>query len=74
MAGEKRVDPSFNYTVHRNNDETTNCKIGIIGAGISGLAAAQKLRSEGFVDVTVFEAQDRVGGRILTLPYGNYRY
>src|SRR5215208_5987442 len=38
----------------------------IIGAGASGLAAAQRL-AEHDVDVTVIEARDRIGGRIWTL-------
>jgi len=38
----------------------------IIGAGAAGLAAAQTLRRVG-QEVTVLEARDRVGGRILTL-------
>lgn len=37
----------------------------VIGAGISGLAAAHKLKSEG-VRVMVLEARDRIGGRIHT--------
>src|SRR5579863_3437503 len=37
----------------------------VIGAGISGLAAACKLAGSG-IRVTVLEARDRVGGRILT--------
>lgn len=39
--------------------------VGIVGAGISGLYVALLLRREGH-DVTIFEASDRVGGRIYT--------
>ncbi|KAK7989772.1 meiotic recombination protein DMC1 [Apiospora arundinis] len=39
--------------------------VGIIGAGISGLYTALLLRREGHT-VTIFEAADRVGGRIYT--------
>lgn len=37
----------------------------VIGAGIAGLAAAQRLRAQG-VDVLVLEARDRIGGRVFT--------
>ena len=43
--------------------------VAIIGAGVAGLAAAQRLRERG-VDVTVLEARDRIGGRVHTLHVG----
>lgn len=42
----------------------------IIGAGISGIAAARKLLSAGLNNVIILEAQDRFGGRILTQKFG----
>ncbi len=45
----------------------SNTKIAIIGAGIAGLTAAEELRNMGF-RVTIFEAEQRVGGKIFTLP------
>jgi len=42
-----------------------NPSIAIIGAGVSGLYAASLLIDKGY-DVTVFEARDRVGGRVLS--------
>jgi monoamine oxidase len=41
----------------------------VIGAGVAGLAAARDLVSHG-VSVIVLEAQDRIGGRILTQRIG----
>ncbi len=46
-------------------DTQTRKSVIIIGAGISGLAATQKLKQNGFL-VTVVESQDKVGGRIRT--------
>lgn len=41
----------------------------IVGAGLSGLCAARKLRQEG-VSVRIMEARDRVGGRIVSERIG----
>lgn len=39
--------------------------VAIIGAGLSGLALARRLQNQD-IDYRIFEARDRVGGRILT--------
>ena len=40
-------------------------RIAIVGAGISGLAAAHRLAGMG-LEVVVYEARDRIGGRLWT--------
>jgi protoporphyrinogen/coproporphyrinogen III oxidase len=44
-------------------------RVAVVGAGISGLATALALTDTGDVDVTVFEAADRVGGKIDASPF-----
>jgi monoamine oxidase len=43
----------------------TGGRIVVIGAGFSGLTAAHELRAAGY-DVTVVEARNRIGGRVIT--------
>lgn len=43
----------------------------ILGAGIAGLVSAYELQRAGY-DVTVFEARNRVGGRVWTVRGGDY--
>lgn len=42
----------------------------IVGAGVSGIAAGVRLFDAGFTNVTILEAEQRVGGRIRTVPFG----
>ncbi|SDG04209.1 flavin monoamine oxidase family protein [Terriglobus roseus] len=45
----------------------------VIGGGVAGLMAAMKLRASSDLQVTLLEAQDRIGGRIRTVQQdGNY--
>lgn len=41
--------------------------IAVIGAGPAGLCAADTLRQLGYTNVTVFEADDRVGGKVCSV-------
>ena len=45
----------------------------IVGAGTAGLAALRALHQAGF-RATAFEARDRPGGRVHTVPLANPRY
>lgn len=47
----------------RTKDEGRRPRVCIVGAGLAGLRCAQILR-QADVDVTVFEARDRIGGRV----------
>lgn len=53
----------------KHREDKINWDVVVIGAGVSGLAAARKLAESG-LQVVVLEASDRVGGRILTVRDG----
>ena len=54
-----------NLPLKSQNQSNNNKNILIIGAGISGISAANQLKSNGF-KVTVLEGRNRLGGRIFT--------
>ena len=74
FAGEA-AHQSYNSTVHAAYEtglvaaeqvlETDASEIAVIGAGTSGLTAAKQLADAGHL-VTIFEARDRIGGRVWT--------
>jgi protoporphyrinogen oxidase len=42
----------------------------IVGSGASGIAAASMLMQYGVQSIVILEAENRVGGRINTVPFG----
>lgn len=51
-----------------------NTRICIIGAGPAGLAAAYYLEKEGYFNYTIYERQNRVGGKCWSLEYKGRKY
>lgn len=49
-------------------------KITIVGAGLSGLSAAVKLIENGFDNLVILEAEDRIGGRIHSVKLNHLGY
>jgi len=48
-------------------------KVGIIGAGLAGLACGAYLQKNGVHDITIFESNEQVGGKLRTDLVGNYQ-
>ncbi|KAK2585864.1 hypothetical protein KPH14_010458 [Odynerus spinipes] len=54
------------------SDAENSPRIIIVGAGSSGIAAASKLFENGFDNILILEAENRIGGRIHTTQFGEY--
>jgi monoamine oxidase len=50
---------------------SSECETLIVGAGVSGLAAAINLLENEYTEFLVVEASDRIGGRCFTIEYGS---
>lgn len=48
-----------------------NSRVAIVGAGMAGLATALRLLEDGHTDFDIFEAQDKVGGRVMPVKYND---
>jgi len=46
-------------------------KVIIVGAGLSGFAAAAKLIENGVSQIAILEAEDRIGGRVHSIPFSD---
>lgn len=59
---------SFQTSFAKPNEKNLK-KVIIVGAGISGLSAANTLLEKGFNNFLILEAHNRIGGRINTIKY-----
>ena len=50
--------------------DKTNFKVIIIGAGVSGLSAANQLLKKCIDDFIIIEARNRIGGRVVAINIG----
>lgn len=48
-----------------------NVRVLVIGAGAAGISAASRLIEKGFKNVTVLEAEKRIGGRVYTTSFAD---
>lgn len=46
-------------------------RVCVVGAGVAGLGAAQRLAEAGMQDFVILEAEERVGGRVCTVKHGD---
>ncbi|KAK0165423.1 hypothetical protein PV328_003935 [Microctonus aethiopoides] len=53
-----------------NGDLTSTPRIIIVGAGSFGIADTSKLFENGFTNVEILEAENRIGGRIHSIKLG----
>uniref|UniRef100_A0A182WL46 Amine oxidase domain-containing protein n=1 Tax=Anopheles minimus TaxID=112268 RepID=A0A182WL46_9DIPT len=75
FAGEA-TNPVHYSTVHGAIDTTgvmnkIEPSVVIVGAGGAGIAAATRLIEQGFRNLTILEAENRIGGRIHSVRRGN---
>ena len=67
----------FNQSILFLSDMDNQAKLRdvvIVGAGMSGLAAAKFLKEKGVNEFVVLEANDRVGGRTYTVQGDKTKY
>ncbi|XP_050294380.1 spermine oxidase-like [Anthonomus grandis grandis] len=57
--------------INSARSQQNNVSIIIIGAGSSGIAAATKLIKNNFTNIQILEAEDRIGGRIHSVRFGD---
>lgn len=77
------IDVLYDYGLFLNNADQAGSigagpvqpkKVAVIGAGAAGLVAAYELSRVNNIEVNVFEANDRIGGRMDSIVYSDAPY
>ena len=58
----------------RKSTQKDQPRIGIIGGGAAGLSAGYFLKKRGYKNVTIFEKENRIGGKCLSLTVGGQSF
>ncbi|XP_043470344.1 spermine oxidase-like [Leptopilina heterotoma] len=70
---ERRKEEEKREELIRKNFQTqSNPSVIILGAGSAGIAAASRLFENGFKNVKILEAENRIGGRVFTTKFDDY--
>uniref|UniRef100_A0A0N5BC16 Amine oxidase n=1 Tax=Strongyloides papillosus TaxID=174720 RepID=A0A0N5BC16_STREA len=56
---------------HSLQNEANQDSIAIIGGGFAGIAAFNQLQANGYKNIKIFEASNRIGGRVYPMKYEN---
>ncbi|XP_049952496.1 uncharacterized protein LOC126468312 isoform X1 [Schistocerca serialis cubense] len=71
LKSHRSEDTENQHLTQFPTNESHFHKVAIVGAGISGLAAAKSLIEGGIQDIVILEAQEYAGGRICSVPVGD---
>jgi NADPH-dependent glutamate synthase beta subunit-like oxidoreductase len=66
---QDEVEPKGRPFPNIRGPKCLNSKIGIVGAGASGVHMAYELKKLGYEDVTILEKNDYIGGKSINLEY-----
>lgn len=54
--------------------DVQSAKVVIVGSGLSGYSAAARLMEKNINDIVILEAENRMGGRINSVPFGDSKF
>lgn len=74
LTGGAAAAASLPSSVSFAQDTPNRVDVAVVGGGMAGLYCAYRLLSETDVSVALFEASDRVGGRVLSVQFDGFEH